>query len=385
MSAGTFDLWQQVFTMSMLANRDSQLTGNASMLEGDLAQTLHNALNNAGFQALIGSSWEVAWGPCVYENQDDLIKDNAMYVAHNTASNIYVVAIAATNPISNFDLFQEDWAVNPIKAWPYGTTLPSGTSFPADVAIAPGTSLGVDILLQQMADPTTGQPLAAFLQSVQSTSATLVFTGHSLAGALAPTLACALITQGDLDSSQWAHVYVYPTAGPTPGNAGFVELFATLFPQPTAGTQPWQVWNSLLWNSLDLVPHAWKSTTLNEVANLYGSTAPAGLVVAGILVKASQKAFDQGFMQLPSNGSLPGTLVAPAELPPFQIPPSSPLSSIFSNDPTEAMDITYLTEAYYQHGAAYFSFFQVQDLLTLLQSSATGSAAPAATGTLTAV
>ncbi len=80
-------------------------------------------------------------------------------------------------------------------------------------------------------------------------------------------------------------------------------------------------------------------------------------------------------MQLLSNVSLPGTVVAPADLPPFKIPSSSPFSPILSNDP---VDITYLTEAYYQHGVAYFSLFQVQGLLTLLQSSATSPAAPVA-------
>ncbi|HEY0554443.1 MAG TPA: hypothetical protein VGG20_09250, partial [Thermoanaerobaculia bacterium] len=331
MSVGTFDPWQQVFTMSMLANGDSLQKGNISTLVGDLAKVLQTDLSDAGFQALIGNSWEVAWGPCVYQNQADNVEDNAMFVAHNTASNMYVVAIAATNPISNFDIFQEDKPVKPIKAWPYGQTLPSGTSFPAGVAIAPGTSTGVDIL-RSMQDQ-TGQSLAVFLQSVQSTAATLVFTGHSLGGALAPTLACALITQDDLDPSQWAHVYVYPTAGPTPGNAGFVKLFATLFPQTTAGAQPWQVWNSLLWNSLDLVPHAWNSTTLSEIAKLYGPTVPPGPVIGVVLLAAQKNAQNQGYQQLPSNGSLPGTVVPPDNLPPltFPVPPllSGPIAKTF--------------------------------------------------------
>ena len=309
MSEGTFDPWQQVFTMSMLANSDRDLVGSTSTLTEDLASTLQTDLGDARFQALIGSSWEVVWGPCVYEKTGDDVEDNAMYVACNTASNMYVVAIAATNPISRFDKLMEDASINPIEAWPYGQTMPSGTSFPAGVAIAPGTTMGVSIL-QGMQD-STGKPLATFLQSVQSSSATLVFAGHSLAGALAPTLACALITNGVLDPSQWAHVYVYPTAGPTPGNAGFVTLFATLFPQTAAGTQPWQVWNSLLWNSLDLVPHAWNSTTISEIAGLYGSTVPAGLVVTDLLWAAEQSAQNQGYQQLQSNGSLPGAVVPP--------------------------------------------------------------------------
>jgi hypothetical protein len=377
MSAGTFDPWQQVFTMSMLANRNSQTPGGTNTLQGDLAGILQEALTDpgTGYQALIGSSWEVAWGPCVYEHKTDgigdWVEDNAMFVAHNTASNMYVVAIAATNPISKFDKLMEDAAVHSIKDWPYGQTLPSGASFPAGVAIAPGTSVGVNIL-QKMQDPTTGQQLAVFLQSVQSTSATLVFAGHSLAGALAPTLACALITQGDLDPSQWAHVYVYPTAGPTPGNAGFVTLFATLFPRTTVGSQPWQVWNSLLWNSLDMVPHAWDSTTLSKIATLYGKTVPAGPIVTGILLLAEMSAQNQGYQQLLSNGSLPGTVFPPAN--PLTVPFKVPF--LFSGHDAKA----FLAQAFHQHGPAYFSFFQVPDLLTLLNSGNPTPAAPAAAG-----
>jgi hypothetical protein len=374
MSEGTFDPWQQVFTMSMLANRDSNLTGNTSTLLGDLASVLQTDLSDPGFQALIGSSWEVVWGPCVFENQTDgqtdNVEDNAMYLAHNMASNMYVVAIAATNPISRFDKLMEDASINPIEEWPYGQTLPSGASFPAGVAIAPGTSMGVSIL-QGMRD-STGQPLATFLQSVQSSSATLVFTGHSLAGALAPTLACALITQRLLDPSQWAHVYVYPTAGPTPGNAGFVMLFATLFPQTAAGTQPWQVWNSLLWNSVDLVPHAWNSTTLSEIASLYGSAVPAGPVVSDLLWAAEKSAQNQGYQQLPSSGSLPGAVVPPDNLPPLPFP----VPLILSGPDAK----TFLAEAYYQHANAYFSFFQVQALQELLQSTTNTQTAPVAAG-----
>ena len=41
---------------------------------------------------------------------------------------------------------------------------------------------------------------------------------------------------------------------------------------------------------------------------------------------------------------------------------------------------TFLAEAYYQHANAYFSFFQVQALQELLQSSTNGKTAPVAAG-----
>jgi Lipase (class 3) len=358
MSTGTFDPWQQVFTMSMLVNREGHATGQtAAQLQGNLASIIQDDLEDSQFQSLIGDSWEIAWGPCVFQNSGSGVVDNAMFVAENTATNTYVVAIAATSFHSVFDKSVEDASVNPIKAWPYGQAMPPGATFPAGVAIAPGTTLGVNVLLNMPnAEGQTGPSLAAFLQSVQSSTATVVFTGHSLGGALAPTLACALITQGDLDPADWAHVYVYPTAGPTPGNASFVTLFQTLFPQTAAGSQPWQVWSSLLWNSLDIVPHAWNETTLSQIASLYLPTVSPGAIVLGALAAAALSAQGQGYQQLPSKGALAGTFLPPSSIP-------NPLASPAS--------FPFMAEALYQHIDAYFALLGVQSLQLLLASPAT--------------
>jgi hypothetical protein len=351
-----FDPWQQVFTISMLANGEAKVTGKtATELQQQLAATLHSRLKNPAFQALIGSSWEIVWGPCVFQNRfwgrGSGVADNAMFVARNTASHLHVVAIAATNFHSIFDMFKEDAAVNPILPWPYGQTLPPGLHFPADVHIAPGTSRGVD-LLQNMKD--ANRSLAAFLQSIQSTSATLVFTGHSLGGALAPTLACALITQGNLNPANWKNVYVFPTAGPTPGNGQFVTLFQSLFPQSAAGAKPWQIWNSLIWNSLDIVPHAWNTTTLSQIENLYAPKVRPHLQVLDLLRDAERSAKDQGYQQLPSNGALAGTFVPLGEL----------------HERIMTLFVPFLAEALYQHIGAYFGLLAVQDLQPLLKETA---------------
>ena len=346
MSTGTFDQWQQVFTMIHLINKEGGAQNEtASQLQGQLETTIQTSLNDPGYQALIGSSWTLAWGPCVYQDNNSGVVDNAMFVAQNTATNTFVIAIAGTSLHSSFDKITEDASVNPIMAWPYDQTMPSGAAFPADVCIAKGTSIGVDTL-QGMQD-SKGRSLEAFLQSVQSNSATLVFTGHSLGGALAPTLACALITQGALDLSQWGPVYVYPTAGPTPGNGAFVTLFQTLFPQTTVGAQPWQVWNSLIWNSLDIVPHAWSSTTMSQILGLYEPTVFPGLGTITLVQDAEKRASGQGYQQLPSNGPLTGTIVLPKDIPNPILDPST--------DP-------FIVEAYYQHVNAYLSLLGVQAL-----------------------
>lgn len=354
MSTGTFDAWQQVYTMTHLVNSEASVQGEtAAQLQAALESTIQASLSSPGYQALIGSAWTLAWGPCVYQNQGSGVVDNAMFVAQNTDSNTFVIAIAGTSFHSAFDKITEDASVNPIMAWPYEQTMPSGATFPAGVSIAEGTSTGVDIL-QDMQD-STGQPLEAFLQSVQSSSATLIFTGHSLGGALAPTLACALITQGALDLSQWGHVYVYPTAGPTPGNGAFVTLFQTLFPQTTVGAQPWQVWNALLWNNLDVVPHAWNSTTMSQILGLYEPTVSPGPATIGLVLGAEKRASGQGYQQLPSNGPLTGTIIPPSQIPdPMVNPAVNP----------------FLAEALYQHIDAYRSLLGVQALASVAATRA---------------
>lgn len=354
MSTGTFDPWQQVFTMSMLINGDSHAKGeSAARLQESLA--IPAKLSDPRYQALIGSSWTNPWGPYVYQRSGSGVADNAVFVAQNKASNMFVVAIAATNFNSVYDMLTEDLSVRPIQVWPYGQTMPSGATFPSGVAIAPGTSIGVNILQGMPGGGQTGPSLAAFLQSVQSTSATLVFTGHSLGGALAPALACALITQGSLDPGKWGNVYVYPTAGPTPGNGQFVQLFKALFPQGAPGAQPWQVWNSLLWNNLDIVPHAWNETTLSQIADLYEPSISPGLGSRALIVGAMAKAFGQGYRQLPSYGALAGTVVPPGSI-------ANPLANPVQ-DP-------FLAEAGYQHIGAYFSLLGVQGLQLLTSAAA---------------
>lgn len=358
MSTGTFDPWQQVFTISQLVNKDGKATKQtAAQLQADLETTIQGDLNSAPFQSVIGDSWKVVWGPCVYQKtpppEGPGVVDNAMFVAQNTATNMYVVAIAATSFHSFFDQHTEDLKVNPIMAWPYGQAMPPGTTFPAGVAIAPGTHIGVGIL-QGMQDGASNKSLVAFLQGVQSTAASLVFTGHSLGGALAPALACALLTQGNLDLASWGNVYIYPTAGPTPGNGAFATLFQTLFPQTAVGAQPWQIWNSLLWNNLDIVPHAWNESMLSQIPSLYTPTASPGVAVVAFLLLQERKAKGQGYQQLPSNGALAGTIV----------PPSS-----IRNSPINPINNPFTAEAFYQHIGAYFSLLGVPSLQTLLQNS----------------
>src|SRR4051812_43813839 len=108
--AATFDLYQQVFTLSVMSNWAGtwQLFGPAPSpstgqeLESDLTVKIDNALASSQMQSLIGT-WTRVWGPVIFQDENSGIADNAMYVAQGTDDNnnpVYVVAIAGTNAVS---------------------------------------------------------------------------------------------------------------------------------------------------------------------------------------------------------------------------------------------------------------------------------------------
>ena len=251
-----YNLQQQTFTMSILSNSVAGVAGSAWSLQEQLRAAVANSLVDPAYTRYIGTQWELAWGPVIYQSTFSDYADDAMMVVRGTSddgSPVYVVAIAATNPVSAFAWLQ-DFAVF--------ITVPFGPN----ARIAQGTQLGISIL-EALPDSTTLTTLAPFLTSVAAKNATLIFTGHSLGGTLAPTLALDLIGNSALDLSAWGAVYVYPTAGATPGDQPFANLFASTFPPRTTGSEAWSVWNANVRNTLDYVPLSWAN--LQAIPDLY--------------------------------------------------------------------------------------------------------------------
>jgi hypothetical protein len=273
-----------VFLMNIASNGASNITDTQSNLQQFLQVFLNGGTNPDGYvyegffpemnAQLYGGDWSVKWGPCVYCSAGTTTPTsatNAMYVAYSQSLDTYVVAIAATNPLSAFDWIAEDGTVDPHYAASWPPTLPFAIAKqknpPSTAAISAATALGISDLLTQptMIDPAGGD-LATFLNANKSSSSTLIFTGHSLAGALSPTLAFYL-NQNPANSG-WKQVLVLPTAGATPGNQQFADAWIAAFPQQADSTSSF-FWNTDNVNQFDVVPHAWN--VLQEVAQ-----APAG-------------------------------------------------------------------------------------------------------------
>lgn len=145
--------------------------------------------------------------------------------------------------------------------------------------IATGTVNTVHLLLTTPAPKgavSSGTTLLDFIVNLdKSRSSRFITTGHSLGGALAPSLALALGLAGHISIDD---TLTYPAAGPSPGNIEFADLFVQTFPcRKLAGAASYQGWNLNLVNTLDVVPHAWSSDScispkqnLRNIATLYG-------------------------------------------------------------------------------------------------------------------
>ncbi len=204
------------------------------------------------------AKWRLVWGAALFSFPLNLGRhiDNVIFVARNGETNDYAVAIAGTDARSLADWVCEDLTVHELKPWPFPVTWPS----PPKISAA--THHGLTILrdLRPPLDhPGALETVFTFLKSVaEEREVNVSFTGHSLGGALAPTLALALVD----DSQSWSrkpNVVPFSFAGPTPGDGVFAAYFASVFGDRL----------QRIWNGLDIVPHAWNVPQLQQIPILY--------------------------------------------------------------------------------------------------------------------
>lgn len=306
---------QTMLNLAFFADIDLNQSGGSKCADA------HNAAVQIE-KKLCDMAWGIAWGPAVYSfvapgKDKERRFDNLVYVATN-AANDYVVAIAGTNAKALLDWLLEDLAVHDMVQWPFGTSGDAGR-------ISNATHTGLSILLSIMPCPGlrgAGQDLLEFLGSAaQGKAINVSTTGHSLGGALSPALALALVDQrGKWDKSGQSTVVPYAFAGATPGDAAFAAYFQSNFPNFVR-----------VWNELDVVPHAWEVTELEEIPGLYG---PPVAEVQDIVTKLVNKVKDDNYTQLGAGLTFRGPN-------PVQAPKD---------------EKTFLAEAYTQHITAYLNW-----------------------------
>ena len=291
---GTFTPDQTTFSISLMANLGSGLTGSVDLLETTLAADISARLTQ--YRAELGT-WSLVWGPAIFQERGSVRADNAMFVAQESETGRYVVAIAGTNPYSAFDWVIEDAFVFKQVPWSFGNPPPGLTPM-----LAAGTDRGLTILQQLRPGPVlpgNSATLQEFLAALPAGPVAVTTAGHSLGGALSPVVALWLSdTRAQWDPAGRVALSCLPSAGPTPGN----QDFATYYAGSPLGSR-----TTRIHNDIDVVPHAWAPGDLVQIPALYQPDIPANVNVQTLVFLAGLISERGHYAQLnPGAPSLPG-------------------------------------------------------------------------------
>jgi len=275
-----FNTSQQVYCLSSASNA----VGSKKGTQADLQQAMDDALSSKLPQ--ITGDWQVSWGPRVYKPDPEECGpvENVWFAAVSEAQKLVVVAVSGTAPPSIKDWLDDldvesvvdfgDW----VKNWSTSSSPAEGVPAPTvDAApntiknsyIAHGTSTGVYNILSNT-DPKTNTYIWQYLLGL-SPDYTVIFTGHSMGGAMSPTLGLGLTTANMIGTKK---VYIMPSAGPSPGNTNFVSACRALFPSIPRGpgVPDYGQLNTDFYNTNDIVPQAW-SVVPTDDRNLHRITS----------------------------------------------------------------------------------------------------------------
>lgn len=320
----SYNRLQQVFCLNWLSNVAGEKIGSAQTLTNFANSAVTQILKDDTVVGLIGN-WELVWGPVVVEPNEGAflqVAANTMFVVRQPGEDggmVYVVAIAGTNPISPFGWVVEDFNVSQTATW---TTVLNNPSVPSDpqALVSQGTVTGINQLQGMVStcvplgfpaantNVTLMECLTAAVTQAPAGPLEVIFTGHSLGGALSATLALFFADQQgtsqtpyNWDPNYRAVVSVLPSAGATPGNTNFAKHYDAVLGSRT----------NRLWNGLDVIPHAWETDLLQQVPFLYfpyfsSNAALIGLVAATIADASGAATYQQINRQTPP---LPGQVL----------------------------------------------------------------------------
>ncbi|KAI1392095.1 uncharacterized protein F4822DRAFT_389616 [Hypoxylon trugodes] len=270
-----YNLFQQSYCLSVAANIASHHEGTEETLENEMKQTLNQTLPT------LPGKWEVTWGPRVIkeQNKPDSPKggpDNVWYAATDETQKICVVAIAGTahkswvdwlqnlaiQEVVDFNAWVDQWSSDGIPK--PQTSDPDGIDGSTVAYCAKGTCIGAwNILSNSSTVDGEVMRIDQYLSRLDE-SYSIVFTGHSLGGVLAPTVALGLRTADMVGPHD---VKVLASAGVSPGNDKLAANYAASFSKTPESAENYQVYNTDYYNEFDIVPQAW-SINLDDDRNL---------------------------------------------------------------------------------------------------------------------
>lgn len=262
---GTYTVAQQIATFTFSVNSAADFTfATLADMQAFVSKIASVNLSDTTIQGFIGSDWTTVWGPVVWVNPSQtgtsLVADNTMACYYSPSQNLFVIAIAGTDPSSMFDWRSEDLAIDSMVQW---SSISAGASWGSGY-ISTASANGLNILLNEMTASNVSllSALQSYIQNNNISSATIAVCGHSLGGALAPCL--GLYMHDNLSSLGLSgqNISVYAYAGPTPGN----ESFANYYQGQIDGTT---LSYSSQYNSLDIIPLGMAPADLASIPSIY--------------------------------------------------------------------------------------------------------------------
>jgi hypothetical protein len=370
------DIFQQVYLQTFAANLTGTVVGPESVLQISLDGLVKVLMSTK----LHKYRWEVTWGRRVWKDKEDKIlsgPDNAWFASFcknaeypdGTTKDTCVIAIAGTATFSKTGWFVEDLAVNKVvdfdgwtEAWKVGS-VPK----PEGVANEPlgkpytayGTSYGVYQLATKTAPagtPGGGTTIIEYLQTLPE-DCRVIFSGHSLGGALSPVLPMCIQNAG-LFNKPLENILTLPAAGASPGEKVLSEVYDKYFPPPK-DQDGYKTFNANLYNTLDVVSQAWciepsvsPKQNIQNILTIYGNLhEPLHIAVKKLIEKEIRSAQSSGVTYYPIRGNA------------FEgKKPSTP--------PTELLD--FMKEVIFQHTVAFYDLLKVSEHIASLYSTFVG-------------
>lgn len=264
---------------------------NVTDMQNYVTEIADKTLSDQTVQSLIGTDWEQVWGPVVYAKVTTgatVVADNTMGCYFSPSQKLLVIAIAGTNDISEFDWSSEDLAVHTLVPW---KNVSPGSTGSGNISTATSTGLQTLLSMQDGGGRTLLQALKTYIAGGKTMGASVVVTGHSLAGALSPCLALYLVeNRSEWDSATPHPAAAYPTAGPTPGDTDFAAYYEKMIADG-------KISYTSVYNTLDVVPLAWAPKDLETIPFIYDANiTPAtsdspkdafmGIVASGLALNA---------------------------------------------------------------------------------------------------
>lgn len=254
-----------IFTLSYLSNINGSYLADS---EQDLSDNINGANGRMGvagaLKTILNGNWSLEWGPSIsnspvtIDKKKYYVTDNAIFMARYNGDGKdykgpkYVIAVAGTNPFSMRGWLDEDFLVSETKSWPADfLTITDADANVKNPLISKGTYEGLQTLMSIKSGGSTILDYIKNNSAFKNTSVEIAVAGHSLGGALSPTLAVALAQSlKGLSGFSNLQFSAYPTAGPTPGNSDFAQVLNDKLATYDA-----------IYNMMDAVPQAWNNLT----------------------------------------------------------------------------------------------------------------------------